>query len=378
MERVGGNKKFITMKQKTPTWTLLLIIYFTALILAGCEKENETPSPENNWTYLGLEDKWVTTVEDTPWGLFAGTSRNGVFHYNESNNTWTPLGLDHAPISELAFADTGEPMILAAVRCCPPDYPDQGTTAAVYASWDAGETWHERDGGLAEQNDYNFWANSLLVDNENPKRMYFGGSTYQLLYSDDAGKTWDHISGQEDSFGGATRTIALSPKRDGRIWFGGSNAFFYPIIYRSDNWGSNAETIYSGRFENSVRKIIIDRSNEDLMWWIQTGGVAMSEDGGDSVEHGVLAPARDENEYVRFTGLLQSSYRTLYAVGNLFCDQNSFEDHKIRLYNSSTLGNLWHKLNVPENGSGATNLKLDKKQRLLVTTANGLWRFEKE
>jgi hypothetical protein len=325
------------------------------------------------WSYLGLEGKWVTSVEDTPWGLFAGTHLHGVFRYDENRNRWISLGLEHAAISEIAYASTDKPKVFVAVRVGQGE--SETIPAVLYASKDGGNTWLEWDGGIAKQHDGYFSAWSLLVDDRNPERMYFGASWYQLLYSENGGKSWDYISGDQSTWGGITYAIALSPERDGRMWFGGTTAFGYPIIGRSDEWGRDAEIIYRARFETAVRKIVVDKEDANRFWWAeQAGGVAISEDGGDSWRPS-LTPALDPDpDQVVFTGLVQIE-DLLYAAGGRNPETPSGV-YELRLYKSSDKGISWTKLSTPENAILAWDLKCDLQKGLLIPTSNGLWRVE--
>jgi photosystem II stability/assembly factor-like uncharacterized protein len=349
---------------------------FWVFLIQGCSSPvdlNEVDEIEIDgyrWTFLGLEGKWVTSVEDTPWGLFAGTQENGVFRYDESRNTWLSLGLDHAIISEIVYALTDEPMVLVGVTCCRVDQVPS-TPAAIFASNDGGNTWLEWDGGIARENDENFWASSLMVDSKNPYRMYFGKSTFQLLLSEDGGRSWDYVSGDRNTWGGETLTITLSSKRDGRIWFGGYNAFGYPHVYSSDDWGRHAETIYFERYEGWISKILTDNQNPSRIWMAQSDKIKLSVDGGDNWES-LLHP----DEIVYFYGLLLSD-TYLYAAGALWQPQSPHEKFKMRFYVSNDNGISWNRLSSPENAIGASDLKIDRENRMLLPTFNGLWRVEK-
>lgn len=328
------------------------------------------------WTYLGLEDKWVTAVKDTPWGLFAGTREDGVFRFDEQTNRWTSLGLDHAIISEITFSDTDEPSLLVGMNCCT-STEDSRTSAAVFASFDQGKTWLERDGGLALEKDSLFFISALVVDKQVPNRLFMGSSTFQLLISEDDGKSWEFVSGDKSTWGGSTGFITLSPHRDGRIWFGGQTAFFNPVIYRSDDWGRDAEPIYMQQYDGWVAEIVVDTSNPDLLWMAEPGRIAKSADAGENWET-ILAPAMESsNESVLFNGLLKEN-ETMYAAGARTFPQTFPWEHELRLYKSINQGAAWDTLTVPENAVGARDIKFDQNMNnLLIPTANGLWRVER-
>jgi len=357
---------------------LRITLIFMLIFFKGCTSPidiNDIEETEYVWSYLGLEGKSVTAVEDTPWGLFAGTHWDGVFRYDENRNRWISLGLEHAAISEIAYAATDEPKVLVAVRISREE--GETTPAVIYASKDEGNSWIEWDGGIAKQFDGYFSAKSLLVDDKNPERIYFGSDWAQLLYSEDGGMNWDYIIGDHSTGGGGTYAIALSSERDGRMWFGGTTAYGYPIIGRSDEWGRNVEQVYFSQFESAVRKIVVDKEDANIFWWAeQAGGVAISEDGGDSWRPS-LTPALDPDpEQVVFTGLKQIE-DLLYAAGGKNPETPSGE-YELRLYKSRDKGASWMKLLTPENAILAWDLKNDLQKRLLIPTSNGLWRVERK
>lgn len=327
------------------------------------------------WTYLGLEDKWITAVEDTPWGLFAGTREDGVFRFDEETNRWNSLGLNHAIISEIIFTDVNEPSILVGMDCCTSTEGGK-TSAAVFASFDQGKTWLERDGGLALEKDSLFFISSLVVDKQMSNRLFMGSSTFQLLMSEDAGKNWEFVSGDKSTWGGSTEFIALSPERDGRIWFGGQTAFLKPVIYRSDDWGRDAEPIYMQQHDGWVAEIVVDAANSDQLWMAEPGRIAVSADAGENWET-ILAPALEpSNETVLFNGLLKGN-ETMFAAGARTFPQTFPWEHELRLYRSMNQGAEWDTLAVPDGAIGSRDLEFDRNMNLLIPTANGLWKVER-
>ncbi|CAN5256550.1 hypothetical protein BH23BAC3_BH23BAC3_32870 [soil metagenome] len=327
------------------------------------------------WTYLGLEDKWVTAVEDTPWGLFAGTREEGVFRFDEETSRWTSLGLDHAIIAEIIFSDSSEPSILVGIDCCTSTEGGK-TSAAVFTSFDQGKTWLERDGGVALEKDSLFFITSLVVDKQKPNQLFMGGSTFQLLMSENTGKNWEFVSGDKSTFGGSTEFISLSPQSDGRIWFGGQTAFFRPVIYRSDDWGPDAEPIYMPQYDGWVAKVIVDTTNPDIIWLAEPGRIAKSADAGENWET-ILSPAVEpSNEAVLFNGLLLDN-ETMFAAGARTLPQTKPHEHELRLYRSMNQGAAWDTLAVPEGAIGSIDLEFDQNMNLLIPTANGLWRVER-
>ena len=358
---------------------LRITLIFMLIFFKGCTSPidiNDIEETEYVWSYLGLEGKSVTAVEDTPWGLFAGTHWDGVFRYDENRNRWISLGLEHAAISEIAYAATDEPKVLVAVRISREE--GETTPAVIYASKDGGNSWMEWDGGIAKQKDGYYSAFSLLVDDSKPERMYFGADWGALLYSEDGGMSWDYISGDQSAWGGGTYAIALSPERDGRMWFGGTTAFFAPIIGRSEEWGKDSDFNFISRREGTVGTIIVDEEDADRLWMrVHTGGIYTSDDGGDNWELVLESFPDTEEEPVLFTGLSKKP-DNLYAVGaERSPPPTPYEEWKPKFYKSNSKGTSWFELSLPDDVRGTPGLEVDNNNNLLMTTGDGLWRIER-
>jgi hypothetical protein len=375
----SGMGKFTSLLQELlPATTYFVRAYATnskgTSYGEGVDFKTRTSNAVNySWSFLGLDNYNVTAVEDTPWGLFAGTQENGVFRFDESKNDWIFLGLDHAPISELAYAATEKPKILAGIDHPPRSLPD--TPAAIFASEDEGNTWLELDGGLAQQNDNNYWARSMLVDEKNPKRMLFGGGeSFNIHLSNDGGLTWEIIP--VDNIWGSIRSITISPKRDGRIWFGGVSYGIWDaaVIYRSDQWGRDAERIYVESM-NGIREILVDMEDENLIWKIKVDNLAYSKDGGNTWKSSQM-PIIEEAWAIPM-GLIQANDKSLYAVTALMDSVARLRSEaKTAVYKSIDGGESFEVLIINEKAIGPNNIKPDRQGRLLISTVNGLWRVE--
>ncbi len=336
----------------------------------GCRLESETSS----WTFLGLEDQWITSLAMTPWGLYAGTADSGVFHLSDS--TWQPLGLHH--VSSILFVPGPTDRLLVGVY----PFSDDQTDAAVFATEDRGATWLPWDGGLAARRGNRGWAYSLGMNADRPDRLFMGYFD-QIVRSEDGGRTWAFVQGDETQIGGGhIRAIEVAPSAQGRVWAGGRTSIFTAVIWRSDDGGTSWEFVDpTPRHENAVLALMVDLENSNRVWAGLagvTGGVMRSNDAGKTwtytlrprLDRDVLALARVNG---RFYALTTENIR-LPPSGH----GRQWSD--LGLYRSCDDGETWDSLPVPQGIGGGYAATIDGEGRLVIGTRDGsggagVWRF---
>ena len=304
----------------------------------------------------------MTALLDTPWGVFAGTGDSGMFRYDPGPGQWEPLGLDHAVVSAMLFVPGPVPRLLVAMR----PHAEEQTTAAVFATEDAAQTWVPWDGGLAERHGNRQWAFSLARDPGEPKRLYMGQSA-SVLRSGDGGRTWQYVYGSADLFGRGVNAIVISPNRDGRVWTGAEAALGNALVLRSEDWGDSWEPIIPTLgSENAVFALAVDADRPARLWAGVRGGVSRSGDGGRSWEY-VL-------EVDGLVMSLLSGAGCLYAIGGTFSDAGS----DLAVYRSGDSGTTWSMIPTPAGVPGSDVAVQDSSGRLLVgivSPSGGVWRF---
>lgn len=319
------------------------------------------------WTHLGLEGKWVTSLAETPWGLYAGTHDDGIFRMEPATGEWKPLGLDHAITSSILFVPGSAQRLLVGVM----PYAEEQTEAAVFASEDRGDTWTPWDGGLAARSGGRAWAYSLAADPGNPERLFLGQS-YPILRSEDGGLSWRYIWGSGDIFGMGVNSIILSPGRDGRMWAGGETGFYAGVILRSDDWGDTWKVFApTPREENAVYTLTVDPERPDRLWAGVRSGLMISEDGGSSWKYtlSTRTPGRVHGIALTGTGVFAASTEDPHP-------ESGAGATALGLYRSEDGGRSWEALRVPIRARGGRALTTDSQGRLLIGTRSGVWRVD--
>jgi hypothetical protein len=314
-----------------------------------------------------MDGHLVTAVATTPMGLFAGDFREGVFRLDSASGTWVSVGVGHAIVSSLLYVPGDTARLLVGVR----PYSQEVTDAAVFATEDRGDTWKPWDGGLADSsNDQRFWAYSLAADPGEPRTLFMAGAAGQILRSSDGGATWAFVSGSQNTWGGESSTIAISPRRDGNVWVGGQDAFGQGYVQRSSDWGDSWRV--SSVDVAAILALMLDPSQPGRLWAGASHGVISSDDNGQTWD-------------VRLRGLDQLGGMALangafYVVRGVAPPGDSlYANVRLAIFRSVDRGMTWDALPVPSGVAGGTALALDPGGRLLVgTSRSGVWRYTPE
>lgn len=355
-------------------WSRWIILLVT--VVAGCNDPARPsgsggcdPPATGALAHLGLDGQSIMALAETPWGLFAGTSRSGVYRCGpDTGNQWKALGLDHAVVAAILFVPGPTPRVLVGMR----NRAGETTEAAVFASEDRGESWLPWDGGLAAENDNNQWAYSLALDPANPQRLFMGQS-YSILRSTDGGVSWQYVFGSPDNFGQGFDAIAISPQNDGRVYVGGTTAFSTPALFRSEDWGDTWTGVDPmPGFENAIFSLAVDPSKPGRLWIGMYGGVMRSEDHGDTWQAVLKKP-----DFL--VSSLLASGSSLYAVGGTFQESLDLVP-LLTVYRSIDGGTSWSAIAPAWDPSGSDVAALDSQGRLLIGTTSrsrgGIWRFD--
>lgn len=334
--------------------------------VAGPQPCEDTPS-DHCWRLLGLRSTWVTAIATVDRQIFVGTHSDGVFRHD--GKAWTPLGLDHAIISDIVpLAERGK--LLVGVDA----FADEQTTAAIYASTNGGVTWAAADGGLAQRRANRAWAQSLSSDPTNPDRVFWA-SDYKILRSPDAATSWDFVYGNESRAGGGWMpAIAVSPHGDGRVVVGGQSGLFTPLIFVSQDTGQTWNIVHpSPTYEYTIYRLLFDGVTTRI-YAAADFGVMVSDDDGETWRYTLLlSRAGSVHGLAFFAGALYAASLENLRPGAGASDPPLSE---LGFYRSLDHGETWTSLATPARAAGADVMIADGSRRLLIGTRSGLWQVD--
>ena len=162
-----------------------------------------------------------------PYGPPAGQSNN--FQYDTSEGTGAPL------TTHMFYDGTQKPWVFKRVWHLEPSLSDLDTVyagvedAAIFRSTDGGKSWHElaglreAKGQLWQPGAGGMCLHTILLDPNNPDRIYVAISAAGAFRTDDGGKTWEPINkGLKSQYelpdpdadvGHCVHSIAMHPSR---------------------------------------------------------------------------------------------------------------------------------------------------------------------
>ncbi len=153
-------------------------------VLAGTGKG--VFSVENGATRQVLESRGVRDLVKLGDRLFAGTGA-GLFASGDSGDTWTLVGLEDREVWQVRSA--GGDVVYAGTQ-----------PAGLFRSDDGGTSWCEVE-SFASSPEADAWcipldppipgrARALVIDRDNPERMWVGVEVGGIMRTEDGGQTW--------------------------------------------------------------------------------------------------------------------------------------------------------------------------------------------
>ncbi len=117
---------------------------------------------------------------------------------------------------------------------------------------------------------------TMLVSQNNPRRVYAASYNGGVLYSDNAGESWQQILSNVNMY-----DIALDPDKSEHIFAAGSVGGRGRVLVTNDNGKSWQDTFTEATTENPVREIALNPNNSQQIYiGLQSGSLIKSTDGG--------------------------------------------------------------------------------------------------
>ncbi len=247
------------------------------------------------WKKVGLDDtRHISRIVIDPknpdvvfvaaQGALAAPSRQrGIFKSTDGGATWkNVLYVDEKTGASELSMDASNPRILYAAMWehgrLPWQVKSGGPGSGLYKSTDAGDTWQKMTKGLPDK----MGKMAIAVSRSNPDKVYAliesesNGDDRGLWASDDAGKSWSHLSSEPQLVQRAWYYIELfiDPKDENRIYVLSAPAL------RSDDGGKTWERV--DVLHGDTHNLWINPTNPDNFILSDDGGASISFDRGKS------------------------------------------------------------------------------------------------
>jgi len=207
-----------------------------------------------------LESRGVRELVQHGDRIFAGTGA-GLFSSDDHGTSWMPSGLPDHEIWQICQAVDGS--LYAGTQ-----------PAALFRSDDNGATWNEIE-GFSNAPGADDWcipvdpvlpgrARALVIDRENPQRIWVGVEVGGILHSDDGGTSWQAILPGENP---DLHMMVAHPQRSGELFastgYGRLDGVADMVegnagVFRSVDGGKSWEYVWKGITPRYSRPMCID------------------------------------------------------------------------------------------------------------------------
>ena len=304
--------------------------------LAGAWRSLDGGTTWSRMSSLTAPNVWGIDVSAMPGVLYAATDADGIWKSLDYGDTWQSVS---PPLTayNVAADPANSNNVYAATR------------TAVWASTDAGATWHES--GLPGRGAFSITADGGAV---------YAGTANGAGVSRDGGTTWsdlDHGLGGARAFGYA---ITLDSQVRDKVFVSGLAS----AVIVSHDGGASWTPSHTGYLTKSARGVAVDPTDSSHVYAgsFFAGGLFKSVDGGASWSRRKFGSAAI---YVWVPAVDPAEPNIVYAG-----------TQGDGLWKSADYGDTWTRLTgVPATVQGVA-IDPTNNQRVIASTPNGLWKSE--
>jgi photosystem II stability/assembly factor-like uncharacterized protein len=323
------------------------IVVGGVLVFSVCILGRWSHAHAAGWTFMGLPDLRVQTIELHDSHLYAGTF-DGVYRLdlNSMSGEWDSLGLYGERIWSLLILSSDT--ILAA------PLPGQPT---LRRTTDGGQNWHALDTGFAES----YHPVKGLAKLPGQSDTIFANGI-DVSRSDDGGQSWQTVREFSAAFG-----LTIDPNDGRTLYDHGESMIFAPVLQRTVDLGDTWEVLDTWQGgDNSVHDIAFYPGNSDIAWISMEGLIRKTTDGGQN-----WVTQMTNNRYCFGIEIDPLRPENLYVIGA----QSGFP---LTLYVSRNGGVAWDTLFESSNANNPYDVKIKSTasgNRLFIGTSSGVYSY---
>jgi Dockerin type I domain len=247
-------------------YILLAIIVF--ILICNLQAKAE-------WTYHGLGDTQVNVIKSDGDNLYIGTE-SGVHKksINPEDTLWTSLGLADKQILSLLLFNADTIFTSADVTGMDDD------TISIYRTINGGSDWQPYQNGFGGQHGYD---RVIAMDRKPDGDTIFASGIACIARSLDCGTSWELVWGGWDGMAMGVVFVKVDPYNPNIVWAGGENGFFWPWLFKSEDYGATWDLwVIDVGGDNRCHDIAIDPDDSDIAIIPMEGKVIKTINGGDS------------------------------------------------------------------------------------------------
>jgi photosystem II stability/assembly factor-like uncharacterized protein len=282
-----------------------------------------TPFPtQSQWSYLGLGNRYVTTLELHDEVLYAGTTQ-GLYsrRMDAADTLWTPLGLEDRSLRSLLVLDPQR--LLAGTRVI-------ADTVSLYRSVNGGATWLPYQNGFGGPGGGALEARSIEALPGSDTVLFAAGPGVEK--SVDGGASWRPVVAPY-----LVNFVRSDPRLPERVWAGGESIIFAPVMFRSLDSGETWQAFYlEAGGDNACDAIAFHPTDPEVVYVGMEGRVMRTLDAGMTWEE-VTTP--NPRLYLYGMAIPDRMPLRIYAAGAA-----SSPNPDVVLYESDDGGSSWRTL----------------------------------
>ena len=266
--------------------SLLTIILFTVIALAGCGDKDKgatmgnggvykssdagetfhlssTVSPEKNLSNASILDLAINPVNSDI--IYAATAAHGIYRSSDGGQNWAESKSDFTYVRKIALDPTNENTIYIVA--------DQEGERALFKTIDGGINWNKL---LSQRTSQTPISLDIVIDPRNTAILYATDSAGGVFKSTDAGKEWASIHWSEDP----VKKIVMDAKDSQKLYL----LTTLSEIYVSNDGGATFKISEPEYGFDEIYSIAASETEQNVFYVLSRDGLQVTKDGGETYE----------------------------------------------------------------------------------------------
>lgn len=348
------------MRQLLPLFKAVVVVRL--LLQFGCKDSGTGPSA-GEWEFLGFEDKFALRLVLAEPYLYVCAGSNGLWRKNIRQPSAEGEFLGLADTSLGRFFNRGVQDIVVYPQWLIVAYrPDQGTDHVLFRTFNGGKNWTPADSGLEYYyGNVRYFHVVNRLASLGDKILAVGDEVYS---STNFGEDWTKVE-RASPIAHETYVIKFHPRQKERVWLGGENLYFSPVLSFSTDRGDTWRYVELSDFvavDNAVYSIALDPEDVNVVYVGMQGAMIKTTDSGESW----IVPLVTHRQGAFFRAIPSDprDRNHLWAAAGK------------TIVETFDAGETWREIQSPNETQVLDMLWDDATQSVYVATESGIYRFK--